>query len=180
MLIPQYKLVFVLCLILTLCFGCSKKEEKQQQQVSEESEEYEYSVSGGIEGQVQRSNINYDSLFAVVDELTKKIINNPTNIELRKKIVATCYDTINNIIISSGHGKPLTSASTKKIAKNYAHKAAEIDAYRWAAYIKKWKLDPTKPDLGKIDDKIPSGDVVSKLVLPDSTVQVLVEVKVEK
>jgi hypothetical protein len=175
MFVVKSQLIIILFLILILSFFCTKKEEEGQQKAIEEEE---FTISSSMEGQAQRININYDSLLIVVDNLTEMVTKYPTDIDLRKKLVFTCYDTANNIILASGRGTPLITARTPTLAMNYAHKAAVIQAYRWAAYLREWRLDPTTPDLDKISGDLPSGRVVSKNILPDSTVQVLVEVNI--
>jgi hypothetical protein len=163
---------FIFFLIFIVLSSCSKKKE-------EAGEEKEYSTSSGMEGQVYRANINYDSLLTVVDQATEMVAAYSSDINLRQKLVAISYDTSNGIIFASGRGRPQVNARTPSIAMNFAERAAQIEALKWAAYIERWKLDPTTPDLGKISAAMPPGRVVSKKVLPDSTVQVLVEVKAE-
>jgi len=168
------RFVSVLLLTLVVLFACSKKEEHKIA-----SEEEEYSISSGMEGQTLRAKLNYDSLLVVVDELTEMVVANPGDIYLKEKLVDTCYDTTHKIIFASGRGKPLEGARTNTLAKNYAQKAAAIEAYRWALYIKKWRVNPAVPELGTLSGDLPSGHIVSKKELPDSSVQVLVEVNVE-
>lgn len=161
-------------LMLTLCLYCSKGKQKEKQKPSEEEE---YSITSNVEGQLYDVNINYDSLLTVIGQLTEMVSSYPNDFELRKNLVSTCYDTLSDIILASGRGRPLISARTPTLAMKYAEKAATIDAYRWAAYIKKWHLNPTTPDIGKLSVEVSAGQVVSKKVLPDSTVQVLVAVR---
>ena len=173
MLTQKFQPILVLLLILLLSFNCTKKNEDQQQTIKDE----EYSIASGIEGQSQKVIINYDSLLTELGQLTEMVAANPTDIELRKKLVSTCYDTVYHIITSSGRGTPLTNARTPNLAMKYAERAA-IEAYRLAAQLKRWQLDPTTPSLEKLAVANISGRIVSKRILPDSTVQVLVEVHV--
>lgn len=166
------KKIFTFFLIFIVVISCSKKKE-------ETAEEKEYSTSSGMEGQVNRTDINYDSLLTVVDQATEMVAAYSTDINLRQKLVSISYDTSNGVIFASGRGRPRTDARTPTLAMRYAERAAQIEALKWAAYIEKWKLDPTTPDLGKISVEMPMGRVVAKKVLLDSTVQVLVEVKTE-
>ena len=171
MLTQKIQLILVLFFILVLSLGCSKKEEEQQQAVEEE-----YSIPGGMEEQTQQVIINYDSLLTVVDQLTEMVAANPSDIELRKKLLSTCYDTVNNTIICTGKGTPLTNARTPTLAIKFAERAATIEAYRWAARLKKWQLDPKSPDTENLSIENLRGKIVSRSVLSDSTIQVLVEV----
>ena len=174
MLVHKIQLIVVFSLILIVSFNCTKQDEQQK---AIEEEKVEYSIPGNMEGQVQRIKINYDSLLTVVDQLTEMLAENPFDISLRKKLVATCYDSTFHVLVASGRGKPITNARTPTQARESARRAAKVDAYRWAVYLNKWRLDPTTPDFGKISAELPGGLIVSENVLPDSSVQVLVEVK---
>ena len=132
------QVIFIFFLSLILSISCTKEKEEGQHKAIEEEE---YAISSSMEGQTQRINVNYDSLLIVVDQLTEMVSANPSDVNLRKELVSTCYDTLNDIIVASGRGKPLTTARTPTLAMNYAQKAATIEAYRWVAYIKKWQLE---------------------------------------
>jgi hypothetical protein len=164
------KIIIFTCLILILAIGCSKDKKES----SEELEEY--SMSGSLEGQLLSRNVNYDSLSIAIAEITKSISLDPSCIECKKKLVDTCYDTLNQIIFVTGTGKPLKNARTASIAINYAEKAATIEAYRWAYYIKKWRMDPQYPKMQQLSTQIPGSQIITKNMLSDSTMQVLIAI----
>jgi hypothetical protein len=124
--------------------------------------------------------INYDSMLTVVSQLVETLKNNPTDISLRQELVATSYDTTWETILAAGFGKPSQKAEIQSIARKFAEQAAVADAYRWAVYIKKWKIDPTIPDIGKFSTEIQAGKVVAKRELPDQNFVVLLEIHSSK
>lgn len=124
--------------------------------------------------------INYDSMLVVVSELVEAIKNCPTDVDLRRELVAVSYDTAWGTILSAGTGKPSPEAETESIAMKYAERAARDEALRWAAYIKKWSADATIPELGSLKADIQGGKIVAKKQLPDNSVSVLVEIHSSK
>ena len=81
MLIHKKQLVFVFCILLTLSFSCTKEKEQQQKPIEEE----EYAISSSMEEQIFSLDINYDSLYTVVDQLIEK------------------HSTIKYVVLSSGY-----------------------------------------------------------------------------
>lgn len=167
------KLSFLLFLVMISIQYCSKDNKKQHSKNNDES--YEYSVSGDIENQKIMQNINSDSLFSLIDDTIIEMKSDISNIELRKKLVSICCNPSNNTIYTTGTGKPLLNARTSTIAKNYAQKAAIIDAYRWAAYVKEWNTNPTISEIDSTVLRTIDGNIISKMILPDNTVQILVQ-----
>jgi len=169
-------------IIITICFfliaGCSKQEEYQTGEIS--PEELTKDADSADVLTIKPKPINYDSMLVVVGDMVEALKNNPIDIELRRKIVAISYDTTWETILAAGFGKPFQEAETESIAMKYAEQAARADAYRWAVYIKRWFVDPTVPDVGKLNVEIEGGRVVAKKVLSDSTVSVLVEIHSSK
>ena len=170
------KIAVIIVALLTCAYlmtGCSKKEEYQTGEIS--PKESSQDTSGVVT--IKPEPINYDSILVVVSQLVDSIKHNPTNIELRQQLVAVSYDTTWETILAAGAGKPSQDAKTASIAMKFAEQAARADAYRWAVYIKRWAIDPTFPNIEKLDVEIPGSRVVAKKVLPDQTVTVLIEVK---
>lgn len=165
---------FLICALLVI--GCSKKEEYQTGEITPEESTQDTSDVLTIKPKP----INYDSMLVVVGDLIAAIKNNPTNVGLRRDLVAASYDTTWETIISAGFGKPSQQAETESVALKYAERAAKADALRWSAYIKRWAIDPTFPDLDSLNVDIQGGKVVAKKTLPDSTVSVLVEIHSSK
>ncbi|MBD3287556.1 hypothetical protein GF337_02020 [candidate division KSB1 bacterium] len=167
-------------LLLTLLIGmsgCSKDEKEKEQLQSTAEKEVEYSLSGETESQLYEIEMNYDSLMYVFEERLKTLQENPDNIEARKQLVEAGYDQQHSRVLAFGEGVPPENAQTPSLALNYAEKAAKIEAYRWAYQIKKWHADPTNNDSSVTGAELPSAKMLSKLVMPDSTVKVLVELK---
>jgi hypothetical protein len=158
---------------ILLMIGCSKKEEQYK---TGELKPKESTTDTSAVLTLKPKPINYDSMLVVVSELVEAIKNNPTNVDLRRELVAVSYDTAWGTILSAGVGKPFQEAETESIAMKYAEKAARDEALRWAAYIKRWSVDPTVPDLGSLNAEIQGGRVVAKKELPDSSVSVLIEI----
>jgi hypothetical protein len=165
-------LMIVLFICIGLVVGCGKKEEYQTGEMT--TEELAKDATDVLT--IKPKPINYDSMLVVVGDLVEAIKNNPTDIELRRRLVAVSYDSTWDTILTAGFGKRFQDAKTESIALKYAEQAARADAYRWAVYIKKWLADPTVPDVGKLDVEIEGSRVVAKKVLSDSTVSVLVEI----
>jgi hypothetical protein len=166
-------LISTILIGIFLVIGCSKKEEQYK---TGELAPKESTTDTSDVLTIKPKPINYDSMLVVVSELVDAIKNNPTNVDLRRELVAVSYDTAWGTILSAGTGKPFQEAETESIAMKYAEKAARDDAIRWAVYIKKWSVDPTVPDLGSLKADIQGGRIVAKKELPDSSVSVLIEI----
>jgi len=160
-----------------LVIGCSKKEEEYQ---TGELTPDELTKDTTDVLTIKPKPINYDSMLVVVSELVEAVKNNPTDIELRRQLVAVSYDTTWETIISAGFGKPVQDAETESIAMKYAERAATADALRWAVYIKRWSIDPTFPDIGTLNVEIQGGRLVAKKMLPEHSVSVLIEIHSSK
>jgi len=174
--IAKFHLIIILFTCISLLIGCSKKEEYQTGEFTPKESTQDTSVVLTIKPKP----INYDSMLVLVGNLIVAIKRNPTNIELRRDLVAASYDTTWETIISVGFGKPSGQAETESIALKYAERAATADALRWSAYIKRWAIDPTFPELDSLNVEIQGGKVVAKKTLPDQTVSVLVEIHSSK
>lgn len=162
-----------ICIILFLVIGCGKKEEHQTGQLTpKEKMQDDQSVLT-----IKPKSINYDSMLTIIAPLVDAIKNNPTDIEVRRQLVASSYDTTWETILAAGIGVPTQKAESEPVAIKQAERAAMVDAYRWAIYIKKWRSDLTMPDIGTIGADIQGGRVVAKRVLPDQRISVLVEIK---
>ncbi len=165
-------LMALLTVSLILIISCTKKDEYETAEVTRD----EKTGDDQFFETIKPKPINYDSMLIVMSELVQAIKNNPTDIELRRRLLATSYDTTWETILAAGFGKPFQDAETESIAMKYAEQAAAADAYRWAAYIKRWSIDPTFPDFGALNVEIKGGRVVAKQILPDNNVLVLVEI----
>ena len=163
----------LLIISFSLLTFCGKKEQQQTGEISQHEETPGQSIVQTIKPKA----INYDSMLTVIGDLTKAVKENPVNITVRQKLVAACYDTTWETILAAGFGEPSQKANTESISNKFKEQAAEADALRWAAYIKKWHTDPTKPELGSISAEIQGSRIVAKKSLADSTVVVLVELK---
>ncbi len=159
-----------------LIIGCGKKEEYKTGELTPKE-----STSDTTEIQtIKPQSINYDSMLVVVSELVETIKENPTDMDYRRELVAVSYDTTWGTILSAGHGKPSPNAESESLAINFAERAATVDALRWAAYIKRWSIDPNAPDLVTINAEIQGYRVVAKKVHPDKAVTILVEIHSSK
>lgn len=165
----------IMILALALMITCGKKEEHQTGEITKD----EQAGDDSFVGTIKPKPINYDSMFVIIAPLVDSLKNSPESIELRRQLVDVSYDTTWETILSAGTGKPMEHAATESVGMKYAEQAAAADAYRWAIYIKKWAIDPTFPDIGKINAEI-QGRVVAKQVLPDKRVSVLIEVQASK
>lgn len=172
--------IYLLMIVFFICFalmiGCSKKEEYQTGELK--PDELTKDTTDVLT--IKPKAINYDSMLVIVSQLVEAIKANPTDIDYRRALVAASYDTTWETILSAGFGKPALEAETESIALKYAEQAAKMDALRWSAYIKRWAIDPTFPDLDSLKVEIQGGKVVAKKVLPDQTVSVLVEIHSSK
>ncbi|MFZ5516867.1 MAG: hypothetical protein ACOY90_09535 [Candidatus Zhuqueibacterota bacterium] len=157
------------CLLVT----CGKKQEQQTAEISQ--------TEGAIDSQfvqtIKPKSINYDSMLTVIAPMIETVMQSPTDVQARQQLVAVCFDTTWETILAAGFGKPLQQASTETIAAKYAEQAATADAYRWAAYIKKWHANPSQQDFGHISAEISGGRVVARKDLADQRVSVLVEIR---
>lgn len=168
--------ITVFFLLTMLMMVCSKKEEPQRG----ESGNKEGAREDQLVETIKPMPVNYDSILIIINGLTEAVKNNLADVELRKKLVDVSYDTTWDTILAAGFGKPVPTAETESIAMKYAEQAATLDAYRWAAYIKKWHFDPSAPEVGTITAGIQGGRVVAKTLLPDHSVSVLVEIQSSK
>ena len=177
MIIKKSMLISIVFMSILLMIECSKKKEEYQtgEITPKESTEDTTSVLT-----IKPKPINYDSMLVVVSELVEAVKENPTDIDYRRELVAVSYDTTWEIILSAGFGKPSQEGETESIAMKYAERAATIDAWRWAAYIKRWSIDPKFPNLDTLNVEIQGGRVVAKKILPDKAVSVLVEIHSSK
>jgi hypothetical protein len=171
-------LLATILICVLIVSGCSKKEEDQTGELTQEELTQDSSAVSVLT--IKPKPINYDSMLVVVGDLIAAIKSNPDDIELRRDLVAASYDSTWETILSVGFGKPSLEAETESIALKYAERAATADALRWSAYIKRWTIDPTFPDLDSLNVEIQGGKVVAKKVLPDQTVSVLVEIHSSK
>ncbi len=175
--IRKYSFYAVLFIILFFLFTfCSKKEQQESGQIAQQ----EGMQSDSTVQTIKPKAINYDSMLIVIGDLTKYVKENPTDINLRQKLVAASYDTTWETILAAGFGKSSKKDSSESISLKLTERAAKADAYRWAAYIKKWSDDPTIPDIGSLSTEIRGGIIVAKKNLPDSTTMVLLEVQKSK
>ena len=171
--IRKYSFYAVLFIILfSLLIFCSKKEQQESGQITQQ----EGMQSDSTVQTIKPKAINYDSMLIVIGDLTKSVKENPTDINLRKKLVAACYDTTWETILAAGFGEPSEKDTSESISLKLTERAAKADAYRWAAYIKKWHSDPTMP-VGSISAEIKGSRIVAKKYLPNNTILVLAEIK---
>ena len=167
-LILTIAIFFMLCLLVF----CDKKEEHQTGEIAQN----EGAIDSHYVHTIKPKPINYDSMLTVIAPLIENIVKSPTDMRLRRELVETCYDTTWQTILAAGFGKPFQQANTETIAAKYAEQAATADAYRWAAYIKKWHNHPAKPDIGFLSTEIQGGRVVARKNLENERVSVLVEI----
>lgn len=158
--------------MLTLLLFCGKQEEHQTGEIAQN----EGAIDSHYVHTIKPKAINYDSMLTVIAPLIEAVVKSPENIQIRQELVSVCYDTTWETILSAGFGKPFQQANTETIAGKYAEQAATADAYRWAAYIKKWKSDPSKPNIGQLSAEIQGGRVVARKDLDDTRVSVLIEI----
>ncbi len=170
------KFLIVIFIGISLILGCGKKKEYRTGEITPKESTNDTSDVLTIKPKP----INYDSMLVVVSELVEAVKENPTDIDYRKELVAVSYDTTWETILSAGFGKPSPEAESESLALKMAERAATADALRWAAYIKRWSIDPNTPDLDAINAEVQGYRVVAKKVLPDQTVKILLEIHSSK
>jgi hypothetical protein len=170
-----YQLLLIIMSIALISFSYSSysKGKKSRQEKKE-------GVFNGVKQQKFEVTINYDSLMTVITDITSRIAADPSNIGLRKSLVSACYDSSIDRIIAPGRGKPAQNAPTPSIAREFAVRAAKIEAFRWAYAINQWHQDPSQPMSEILDVDIPPALVVAQKTLSDSSVQVLVVLIAQK
>lgn len=168
---------FVIILILSVFIpGCEKKKEMETVEFSrQEGVAHETDVPT-----IKPKPINYDSMFVVISQITAALKNEPTDINLRQELVSAGYDTAWETIMAVGFGEASSRASTESISEKFLQQAAAADAYRWAAYIKRWHENPAMPEFGAISTTIGGGKIVLQKRLSEDNFSVLIEVKSSK
>jgi len=168
------KIMLVFLFAMFFIANCTKE---KQETKTPDNKDKEYELSGSTEEQMYNIEMNYDSLLFVFEELTATVSANPLDFNSRKQLVKTCYDSSHNRIITFGIGKPPLNARTPSVGMKMAEQAAKIQAYRWAAFVQKWRFDPSSPDTSIMNARLPGGQILSRLVMPDSTIKVLLEIR---
>jgi len=159
--------------VFSIIYTCGKKQQQEIMQMPKQEGEQSNSIVQTIKPKA----INYDSMLVIIGDLTQSIKENPTDINLRKKLVATSYDSTWETILAAGFGKPSEKDTMESASMALAEQAAKADAFRWAAYIKKWSVDPAIPDIASLSAEIKGGIVVAKKNLPHRDIMILLEVK---
>jgi hypothetical protein len=94
-------------------------------------------------------------------DLQNKVMAAPTDIELRKALVACAVDTVWNVVHAVGQGKPPENTTSTAMARQFTERAAVVDGYRWVAYILAWRQHPETPDFGAISGQIPPARLIN-------------------
>ncbi len=105
----------------------------------------------------------------------QKIMQQPTDISLRRELGRRAIDARAGVIWAVGKGRINPSATTPNVALNHAKMAATMDASRWAAYLLEWQQSDYATDFGKIQARVPGVKVVRE-TMNDSLCIVLVQV----
>ncbi len=171
----KYFSLFVLICTLFLIITCGKKDEEKTGELSQmEAKQGESTVQT-----IKPKPINYDSMLVVLSSLSDSVLANPEQPEFKQQLVAAGYDTLWDTILAPGFGKTPPSDSTK-IDMQTRERAAVVDAYRWAAYIKKWHSDSSLSGFGSISTQMSGGRIVAKQTTVNNHVRVLLEIKGSK
>lgn len=169
------KNLVVLAMVLLLFSFCGKKQEEYQTGSVSQTEGVNSSDSSVVV--IKPKPINYDSMFVVLKDLADKIRQAPHELGLRQQLVAAGYDTTWETIMAVGMSQPVVEDSSGTLADRKAEQAAKLDAYRWCAYIKRWKENPNFSDAGQINADLSGGRIVKMVKLPDNRIAVMIEVK---
>lgn len=97
-----------------------------------------------------------DSLW----QLQQKIMQQPSDIALRRELGRRAIDAAAGIIWAVGQGRINPKTTTPNVALNQAKMAATLDASRWAAYLLEWQKTDYAADFGKIETRVPGIKVV--------------------
>lgn len=167
-------IISLIFLSLIIFAHCTKQ--KEEHQIAQTSKQESNQDSVVTITTIKPKAINYDSMLVEIADLVKRVKANPENIEFRKQLVAVCYDTTWETILAAGFGQPFKKAGQLSVAQKYAEQAAAADAYRWAAYIKKWYKNPAKPNIGSLTTEIQGGRIVARKKISDEEVCALIEI----
>lgn len=166
-------LLAIFIIISVLISSCGKKEKREIGELSRQENELAETVISNIKPKA----LNYDSLFVVISQLTEALKKNPTDVDLQQQLVAVSYDTTWETILAVGCGERSTAASTETVSEKFLQQAATADAYRWAAYVKKWHTDPTSTELDLPGSTVSGGKIVLIKKLSDEKMSVLIEIR---
>lgn len=115
--------------------------------------------------------INYQQKLTEIAQLQSAVQTAPRDVDARRRLVHTAVIPWRKILLAAGTGKAAPQQSAQ-----LAHRAALLDAYRWAAYILRWRENPTVPDFGSIEATVSGGQVVYTQSLLSGEVQVLLKI----
>ncbi|MDW7680822.1 MAG: hypothetical protein SCK70_09670 [bacterium] len=173
------KRLFIALVLLTsvsLLLFCEKKEKLETGEIAPQPEVQPFDSVTTI----KPAPLNYDSLYQMISAITDSLLQNPTDIALRRQLVSAGYDTLWETIFAVGFGKSSDKATTGAVDQKFIEQAATADAYRWAAYIKFWHQDASDPEFGSISTNISGGRIVTKKILSDNRMAVMIEVKADQ
>ena len=169
----RFLLIFLAVIFISQ--ACQKREQEMQQG--------ELSQKEGVSGTdstvlvIKPKPINYDSMFVVLLNLRQEIENNPMDTTLRRNLLQAAYDTTWETIMAVGLSDSITFGADSVLSLRTAERAAKLDAYRWCAYIKRWKNEGKFSNFSQINANLQGGRVIKSVKTPDNRVALLLEVK---
>ncbi len=166
----------VLILMVVVSASCSKKDRGTQQTADEKTGTISADENTGVLTADEKAHVDLAALETELVprllEIENSIINDPTNVKLRKQFVRTATDDNAKKVRAVGVGKPPPdSRDSEKMAK----RAAIVDSYRWLAYLQKWRLDPSQPDFGQLSGELPASQVLFVKMTPENGAIALAE-----
>ena len=162
-------LFFSLGIVFTFYFyGCREGREKYE--VATAMEMYE-STAKMVIGETELSEIL---------DLQQKVMTNPTDRDLRKKLGMVAVDTVARVILAVGVGISNPEVTSPLLQKQQARQAALIDAARWTAYHLQWQKDGYTTNFGQISAAVPGGGTILKeKILPNGRCVILMQSPLE-
>lgn len=139
--------------------GCGRKSEQGEAITARE---------GGTMG------TDYQALWQKIDRLQEQIRTEPSNVELRHGLVETAVDSAARVVWAAGRGLVPPDARSRAIGLQAAQRAATVDAYRWLAFLLRWRQDYHAPDFGSLEGTVP-GAVTVHCDTSGNEVRVLVQ-----
>jgi len=115
--------------------------------------------------------INYPQKLSEIAQLQSAVQSSPNEIEARRKLVQAAVIPSRKILLAAGTGRTAPQQRAP-----LAERAAILDAYRWAAYILRWRDNPAVPEFGSIQATVSGGQVIYSQSLPSGEVQVLLKI----
>lgn len=189
----------IICAI-ALCFGCKTKSIQQPQTAQEmfqasqralQQSEYETAIEyyeqavskePALADQDYRRKITYGLAIKLISDKDEhkrilqaqnEVMQNPTAVASRRKLVSVAVDRNKDTITVFGLGLPPKDAKEAQ-AKLLAQRGARVDTYRWIAHIARWIQQP-EASISELSGRVKGAREVKKYPLRHQAVLVKVE-----